>query len=97
MTKNHSRITYNTLQIFETFHEMTAISVYIHYKNTIQKYSYFMMIYWALIFMIVRTIVFSDRVHNRTNDIFNRSRVRTPGLARDLFCGSRVRFPGLAA
>ena len=27
---------------------MTAISVYIHYKNTIQKYSYIMMIYWAL-------------------------------------------------
>ena len=51
----------------------------------------------TLIFTIVRAIVFRDRVHDRTNDLFSRSRVRTPGLARDLFCGSRVRFPGLAA
>ena len=48
-------------------------------------------------FTIVCAIVFSDRVHDRTNDLFSWSRVQTPGLARDLFCGSRVRFPGLAA
>ena len=42
---------------------------------------------------IVCAIVFRDRVHDRTNDLFNRSRVRTPGLVHDLFCRSRVRFP----
>ena len=41
----------------------------------------------TLIFTIVRAIVFCDRVHDRTNDLFSRSRVRTPGLARDLFVG----------
>ncbi len=55
----------------------------------------------TLIFTIVRAIIFSnpmhDCMHNRTNDLFGRSRVRTPGLAHDLFCGSRVRFPDLAA
>ncbi len=35
----------------------------------------------TLIFTIVRVIVFSDRVHDRTNDLFGRSKVRTPGLA----------------
>ena len=47
----------------------------------------------TLIFTIVHAIVFRDRVHDRTNNLFSRSRVRTPGLAHDLFCGSRVRFP----
>ncbi len=42
---------------------------------------------------IVCAIVFRDRVHDRTNDLFNRSRVWTPGLAHDLFWGSRVQFP----
>ena len=51
----------------------------------------------TLILTIVCAIVFSDRMHDRTNDHFGRSRVRTPGLAQDLFCGSRVRFPDLAA
>ena len=49
----------------------------------------------TLIFMIVHAIVFSDHVHDRMNDLFGRSRVRTPGLANDLFCRSRVRFPDL--
>ncbi len=47
----------------------------------------------TLIFTIMRSIVFRDSVHDHMNDLFSRSRVRTPGLARDLFCGSRVRFP----
>jgi signal recognition particle subunit SEC65 len=47
----------------------------------------------AITLAIVCAIVFRDRVHDRTNDLFNRSRVRTPGLAHDLFCRSRVRFP----
>ena len=38
----------------------------------------------TLIFTIVRAIVFSNRVHDRTNDLFGRSRVRTPGLAHNL-------------
>ena len=38
-----------------------------------------------------------DPVHDRINDLFNRSRVQTPGLAHDLICGSRVWFPNLAA
>jgi hypothetical protein len=36
-------------------------------------------------FTIACAIAFSDRVHDRTNDLFDRSRVRTPGLARDRF------------
>ena len=51
----------------------------------------------TLIFTFMCGIVFRDRVHDRTNDLFSRSRVRTPGLAHDLFCWSRVRFPDLAA
>ena len=51
----------------------------------------------SLIFMIVRTIVFSNRMHDRTDDFFGPSRVWTPGLAHDLFCWSRVWFPDLAA
>ncbi len=37
------------------------------------------------IFMIVCAIAFSDRDRDRTNDLFGRSRVWTPGLACDLF------------
>ena len=44
-------------------------------------------------FMIVCMIVFCNRMHDHTNNLFSRSRVQTPGLAHDLFCGSRVRFP----
>ncbi len=44
----------------------------------------------TLIFTIVRTIVFSNHVHDRTNNLFGWSRVRTPGIAHDLFCESRV-------
>ncbi len=44
----------------------------------------------TLIFTIMRAIVFRNRVHDRMNDLFSRSRVRTPRLARDLFGGSRV-------
>ena len=51
----------------------------------------------AITLAIVCAIVFRDRVHDRTNDLFYQSRVRTPGLAHDLFCRSRVRFPDLAA
>ncbi len=51
----------------------------------------------TLIFTIMRAIVFRDRVHDRTNDLFSWSRVQTRGLAHDLFCGSRVRTPALAA
>ena len=51
----------------------------------------------TLIFTIIRTIVFSDCVHDHTNNLFGRSTVWTPGLVRYLFCGSRVRFSDLAA
>ena len=37
------------------------------------------------IFTIVRVIAFSNRVRGHTNDLFGRSRVRTPGLAHDQF------------
>ena len=36
-------------------------------------------------FTIACAIAFSDRVHDCMNDLFDRSRVRTPGLARDRF------------
>ncbi len=35
----------------------------------------------AIILAIVCTIVFCDHVHDRTNDLFSRSRVRFPGIA----------------
>ena len=51
----------------------------------------------TLIFTNVCAIVFSNCVHDCTNNLFGWSRVQTPGLAYDLFCGSRVRFPDLTA
>ena len=36
-------------------------------------------------FTIACAIAFSDRVHDRTNDLFDQSSVWTPGLARDQF------------
>ncbi len=51
----------------------------------------------TLNFTIIRTMLFSNRMHDCMINLIGRSRVRTPGLAHNLFCRSRVRFPGLAA
>ena len=39
----------------------------------------------TLIFTIMHAIIFCDRMQDRTNNLFSRSRVWTPGLARDRF------------
>ena len=87
-------IIFKTICLSSIFWSVWPSSVVQRTRSTWNSLAYFVRT-WN--FTIVCAIVFSDHVHDRTNDLFSRSRVRTPGLARNLFCRSRVWFPDLAA
>ncbi len=80
-----SFVTFKTVCPLSVFWSVWPSSVVQRTRSTCNLFVHCLYFVRTWNFTIACAIAFSDRVHDRTNDLFGWSRVRTPGLARDWF------------